>query len=231
MRFKDINWLDVEQYLETDNRIILVLGSTEQHGYLSLSTDVSIADKLANAACGRDNVLIAPPINFGVGSQYEGFPGTISIARTTFDAILTDVVQGLLQHGFRNFLVINGHHGNRFPASLEHVIEDDYAQIVWFDWWQSHAVRAFELKHDLWVNHANWSENFAFNRVVPIPQSDNVSNAELQYDNESEITANADGSVGGCYQIDDRMMFQMFDSIVDEIVELLAQMRLTTESA
>ena len=40
MRFEDLNWFDLEQYLQSDNRLIIVLGSCEQHGYLSLLSDV-----------------------------------------------------------------------------------------------------------------------------------------------------------------------------------------------
>ena len=36
MRLEDLNWMDVEHYLESDDRLMMVLGSCEQHGYLSL---------------------------------------------------------------------------------------------------------------------------------------------------------------------------------------------------
>ena len=42
MNFSDLNWFDVEKYLESDDRLIMVVGSCEQHGYLSLLTDVKI---------------------------------------------------------------------------------------------------------------------------------------------------------------------------------------------
>ncbi len=31
MRLEDLTWMDVERYLEQDDRLMLVLGSTEQH--------------------------------------------------------------------------------------------------------------------------------------------------------------------------------------------------------
>ena len=40
MLLEDLNWMDVEEYLKHDDRIILVTGSCEQHGYLSLLADV-----------------------------------------------------------------------------------------------------------------------------------------------------------------------------------------------
>ena len=39
MRFYDLNWEQVEAYLQRDDRVVLPVGSTEQHAYLSLRTD------------------------------------------------------------------------------------------------------------------------------------------------------------------------------------------------
>ncbi len=57
MRFEDLNWFDVEQYLKTDDRLLLVLGSCEQHASLSLLTDVKIPMALAEAASQKTGVL------------------------------------------------------------------------------------------------------------------------------------------------------------------------------
>ena len=47
MRIVDMNWKQVEQYLETDDRCVLPIGSTEQHGFLSLCTDAILAERVA----------------------------------------------------------------------------------------------------------------------------------------------------------------------------------------
>ena len=39
MRVHDCNWKMLEEYLGDDDRIVLPIGSTEQHGYLSVGTD------------------------------------------------------------------------------------------------------------------------------------------------------------------------------------------------
>jgi creatinine amidohydrolase len=66
MRLEDLNWMDVERYLEQDDRLILVLGACEQHGHLSLLTDIKIPLALTDSASNRTGALIAPPLNFGV---------------------------------------------------------------------------------------------------------------------------------------------------------------------
>jgi len=50
MRIFDRNWMQIEKYLETDDRIVLPVGSTEQHGYLSLGTDAILAERARKAA-------------------------------------------------------------------------------------------------------------------------------------------------------------------------------------
>jgi creatinine amidohydrolase len=47
-----------------------------------------------------------------------GFPGTISLHPETFYALIRDVIASLLGHGFRRFLLINGHGGNRAASEL-----------------------------------------------------------------------------------------------------------------
>lgn len=33
MRFEDLNWMDVENYLKTDDRLMLVVGACEEHAH------------------------------------------------------------------------------------------------------------------------------------------------------------------------------------------------------
>jgi creatinine amidohydrolase len=47
VRIHDLNWMQLEEYLGRDDRIVLPLGSTEQHAYLSLGTDNVLAERLA----------------------------------------------------------------------------------------------------------------------------------------------------------------------------------------
>lgn len=79
MNFADKNWMHVEKYLETDRRVILVLGACEQHGYLSLMTDTKIPNALAEAASVKSGVLVAPSVNFGCSPYFLDYPGTISL--------------------------------------------------------------------------------------------------------------------------------------------------------
>src|SRR5574342_1406659 len=118
MRLEDLNWMDVEKYLEKDDRLMLVTGACEEHGYLSLLTDIKIPLALADAASERTRVLVAPPLNFGISPYFAKYPGTISLRAQTFLAVIGDIVRWVHAQGFRRLLFVNGHGGNSPATAL-----------------------------------------------------------------------------------------------------------------
>lgn len=225
MRLQDMNWMDVERYLERDNRIILITGATEQHAYLSLMTDILIPTRIAEAVAERENLIVAPPFNFGYSRTFVEYPGTISITLNTFDLVLLEIVESLLHQGFYRFLVINGHGGNQLPERLQDFQMEGLIRVLWFDWWRSRSARGVAERHGLRIDHANWGENFPFNRVSASPSTDKppVNINQL----EESISARrvlGDGNFGGLYQADDAIMQEMFDAVVDEAVHLAQQL-------
>jgi creatinine amidohydrolase len=225
MRLQDLNWMDVEGYLERDNRIMLVTGATEQHGYLSLLTAAMIPSRIALAAAERAGVLVAPSLNFGVSDLFADFPGTISLSQQTFDSVLVEVVEGLMHQGFTGFFVLNGHDGNKLPARLNDLHNEGSLRICWHDWWRGEAARAVEAQYGLRFDHANWGENFRFNRVTETPK---VAKPEVNLAYADEGTAMrvliGDGSLGGPYQVEDLIMETLFEQAVGEVVDLLARL-------
>ncbi len=104
------SWQDVAQYLETDDRIIIPVGSTEQHGcFAPLGTDTLAAVAVAEDASAGTGVLVSPPMWFGWSPHHLVKPGTISIRAEILIEVLFDVVQSLTVHGFKKFVVVNGH--------------------------------------------------------------------------------------------------------------------------
>ena len=106
MRLEELNWMDVEGYLKTDDRIMVILGACEQHAYLSLSTDVKIPMAIADAVSRETGVLVAPPVNFGVSPYFLDYPGTISLRVTTLLDIVEDLIRSLFHQGFRKILIL-----------------------------------------------------------------------------------------------------------------------------
>ena len=151
MRLSELNWFDVESYLEHDDRIMVVIGSCEQHGYLSLMTDTIIPSAIADYASQRTQVLVAPPINYGVSPYFLAYPGTISLRIATLMDLVEDIVHSLYQHGFRKILFLNGHGGNDPVRGRLYEILNIYRdlRISWYSWWQAHSVESLLVKYNL----------------------------------------------------------------------------------
>lgn len=222
MRLQDLNWMDVENYLKHDDRIILVTGATEQHAYLSLFTDILIPSRVADAVAQRLGVLVAPPLNFGVSTIFREFPGTITLSTETFDRVLAEIVESLFHQGFRRFMVLNGHRGNAMPERLRWLNDVEELRLVWYDWWTSPAATQHANKHNLTINHANWGENFPFNRVAESPDEEkpDVDPGALYWSHSPKHVL-GDGSFGGPYQVDDQIMLKMFEKVVKEVTEVV----------
>ena len=113
MLLGELTWVEVEEYLARDDRLLLPVGSTEQHGrHLPLGTDASIAYAIAKEVGEATGVLVAPLLPYGMSLHHMAFPGTISLKPSTLEALILEVLQSLHQHGFRRILIVNGHGGN-----------------------------------------------------------------------------------------------------------------------
>ena len=79
MRISEMNWMMVEEYLERDDRAVLPLGCTEQHAYLSLSTDSILAERLAVEVAEPLRMPVFPVLAYGITPYFRAFPGTITL--------------------------------------------------------------------------------------------------------------------------------------------------------
>jgi len=224
VRFENLNWMDVEQYLRRDDRVILVLGACEQHGYLSLLTDVKIPLALADAASRQSGVLVAPPLNFGVSPYFLSYPGTISLRTETFIKVVEDVVQSLYHQGFRRFLVLNGHGGNAAAQNVLIEMANRYAgmRVAWYAWWQSHSVEAVAARYGLKIYHAGWAEAFSFTRVADLPTGEKRVEGYQGLLNAEETRATfGDGVFGGAYEVSEVILQELFDAALQDVLALL----------
>lgn len=224
MRIADLNWFDVESYLKEDDRLILVLGACEQHGYLSLLTDVKIPQALADAASRQTGVLVAPPLNFGSSPYFLSYPGTFSLRVTTLLDVVEDLVRSAYGHGFRRFLLLNGHGGNDPARGRLYEAANDLPgiRLAWYAWWTAHSVVEIARQHELKPTHANWLEAFRFTRVAELPPGEK----EPPYvpgllSSEGARRVYGDGVFGGPYQVDDAIMDEIFNACLQDILQLL----------
>lgn len=133
------SWSDIRDYLLNDDRVILPLGATEEHGrHLGLGTDTIEAEAIARTVGEQTGVVVAPALPYGQSLSMMQFPGTLSLRPTTNIMVLEDLLRGLYRHGFRRVMVVNGHGGNTAPLHLavqELAPELPGLRVKNFQWW------------------------------------------------------------------------------------------------
>src|SRR5512147_1758297 len=112
MKIAEMNWMQVEEYLKHDDRAVVPLGSTEQHAYLSLSTDSILAEHVAVEAAEPIGVTVFPVVVYGLTPYFMAYPGTVSLRANTYLQVIHDILESLTQHGFKRIVFVNGHGGN-----------------------------------------------------------------------------------------------------------------------
>jgi len=224
MHIEDLNWMDVESYLKTDDRLILIIGATEQHGFLSLTTDIRIPQALADAAASQTGVLIAPPLNFGCSPYFLAYPGTFSLRISTLLDAVEDLVRSAYGQGFRRILLLNGHGGNDGSRTRLAELSNQLpgVRLAWYSWWVANSVLKIAEKHQIKPSHGNWLEAFPFTIVSDLPQEDKIPPfvAGLLSAMEARQVF-GDGSFGGKYQVETDIMQELFEAALADILGLL----------
>lgn len=228
MHVHELNWMQLEEYLARDDRIVLPLGSTEQHGYLSLGTDNILAERVSLEAAEPLGVPVLPVVPYGLTPAFAAFPGSPSLRLETFAALLHDLLDSLYGQGFRRFLLVNGHGGNTPGGSLarEWMAVQPDAQVIFHSWWSSDRVLARAREADPEPSHANWFENFPWTRLpdVALPQGrkPRLDEAAYRVAGPAEIRELlGDGVFEGAYELPDEQTEQIWRTGVEEVRELL----------
>src|SRR5829696_8035314 len=189
-----------EDYLRGDDRIVLPVGSTEQHAYLSLETDNILAERASVEAAEPLGVPVLPVLPYGV-TGFTAYPGSPTVLESTLVAVLSDVVDSLLGQGFARILVVNGRGGNT-ESGRGWTRRQVGNAVVWHELWEGRPDEiAAEIDGD--YDHASWSQNFPWTRlpgvVIPAQRKPPV---EWPEDGNAATWREAlgDGSFGGLYQ-------------------------------
>ena len=228
MRIQDCHWLQIEQYLQDDDRVVLPLGSIEQHGYLSLAVDQILSERVAVEAAEPFGVPVLPALPYGITPYFAAYPGSPSLTAETHGAVLRDIVDSLYRQGFRRFLLVNGHGGNEGgrDALDAWAAEHDEAQVVWHNWWNAPRTWAEVQAIDPDASHASWLENFPWTRLPGVeqpgerkPMVDVAAIREIDPDEVRELLG--DGSFGGLYQRPDEDVLRVWQAGVDEVRDVL----------
>ncbi|MGD0377664.1 MAG: creatininase family protein [Streptosporangiaceae bacterium] len=230
MRVFDANWMQIEEYLKRDDRIVLPTGSTEQHGYLSLGTDAILAERVAVEAAQPLGVPVLPVLPFGMAPYFAAFPGSMSLRITTYIEVLRDLLDGLAAQGFRRIAIVNGHGGNSpvtgFIREWLCQPRQDRVRVLFHSWYDAPQTVAAAGQFDRDQAHGGWVENFPWTRLpgVDVPADPRpVIPPDLVglLDAERVRAAAPDGMLGGAYSRLDEDMQVVWAAGVAEVRSLL----------
>ena len=107
MNFSDLAYPELER---RDGAVhLLPLGATEPHGpHAPLATDtlisVGICRRAAERLRGELDVLVLPPVPYGVTRYGADFPGAVSISEETLRALVTEIAAN-----FERVVLVNSH--------------------------------------------------------------------------------------------------------------------------
>ncbi len=223
MKIAEMTWSQVEAYLESDDRCVVPLGSTEQHAYISLATDSILAERVASEAAEPLAVPVFPPLAYGITPYFMAYPGTVTLSLATYERVLNEMLGSIRRHGFRRILVVNGHGGNSpaRPSAEAWADRRDGVELRWHDWWKAPKVRAAIDAIDPDASHASWMETFPWTRVegVVLPAGhkapvDLADRNEVSLGRFREILG--DGSFGGDYERPPEEMTAIWNTAVLE---------------
>ena len=111
LRIKLLSPGAVRRALEANPRLIVPVGTCEQHGpHLPLGCDSVIVERLADDLSAEFGILVAPTIEYGVNvATARPLPGNASVRRKTLRRWVNDLLLEWERQGVEEFLILTAH--------------------------------------------------------------------------------------------------------------------------
>jgi creatinine amidohydrolase len=124
LRIKEMLPADIATAIDTDPRLIVPIGTCEQHGpHLPLGCDTIIVEYLADELSAEFGVLRAPTLEYGVNVETERrFAGNASLRKKTLHRALNDLIDTWESTGIREFILLTAHEHDPHLEALATVI-------------------------------------------------------------------------------------------------------------
>ena len=134
----EMTWKEIEEAIQNDAGIIIPIGATEQHGpHLPVSTDTIMATLSAIDLAEENNMLVALPMTYTCKSRPQtgggmSYVGTVGLNGQTFIAMLKEVIQNYMRHGYKKIILLNGHMENNnfiYDAAYQAMEDEKYRDV------------------------------------------------------------------------------------------------------
>lgn len=229
MKIEDMNWKMVEALVKNEKRAVLPLGSVEQHGKLSLGTDMILARKVALEAAEPLQVPVYPVLAYGVAPYFTAYPGTVTLKMDTYLKVVGDILDSMYRSGHRQILIVNGHGGNSFAGGFaqEWLQNHEDARVRLHNWWAAPRTWERVQSAEKGSSHASWMENFPWTGVAGADYETQHSKPPLDLDILRQLGPRGarafvgDGNFGGMEKRDAALMEEIWEIAVKETRAML----------
>jgi len=138
----EMTWKEVSEALKHTDLVIVPVGSTEEHGpHLPLATDtiqgVEVSKRIVASLSEEGiHVVAGPPIPFGISLHLMDFPGTITLTPKTLEAMIQEVCNSLIRHGFSKIVLLVAHNHNlgAVYSAAQEMLQQPHVRILVINW-------------------------------------------------------------------------------------------------
>jgi creatinine amidohydrolase len=171
---EDMNGHQIKEKVNDETIALLILGACENHGdHLPFGPDFIFPLELAKrVAIKIKNLVILPPVPYGVSSHHKKFFMTISLDANTVISIIENILDSIYNNGIHKILIINGHDGNIAPIEIaSRNIKDKYTNITIAcleSWWEL-IGKLLPNTFDIWygLGHGGEAETSVLMTIRP----------------------------------------------------------------
>src|SRR2546422_580765 len=102
---------EVRAALERDPRLLVPVGTCEQHGpHLPLGCDTILVERLADDLSAEFRILRAPTVEYGVNTATKRpYPGNATVRRKTLHRWMNELLGSWEQAGVESFIILTAH--------------------------------------------------------------------------------------------------------------------------
>jgi len=118
MLLQEMTWPAVQK-LSKDTPVVIPIAAIEQHGHhMPLFTDSMLLGEIVRRVELQvsSRIVVTPLMWLGNSHHHMDFAGTMSASPRVYLDLLCDLLENLIQHGFRRLFLLNGHGGNDVPG-------------------------------------------------------------------------------------------------------------------
>ena len=109
IRVETVSWPRVEEMLGGGATALLPIGAAcKEHGrHLPMNTDQRQAEWIADRLIERSSVVVWPVVTYGYYPVFIEYPGCITLSKSTFGALISDILDGIEAAGASDIVLLN----------------------------------------------------------------------------------------------------------------------------